>query len=235
MDTDLWTLDLDELRADPDFTGIEAERAEGYGLVGTTAGEGEPALILQGHIDVVPTGDLAKWDGDPFSGAIRDGAVHGRGACDMKAGVAVNIAVARASHASGLRFERRLVSAIEAFWPIHSALRVLESRRNAHPDPLFAGNPLPYGISVGTITAGDWASSVPDSLVAHGRYNIALNEDPAARPAASSRTLSRRPARRIPGCAIIRPSSPGRVASSAPAGSPERTRSSPRSPTRRMP
>lgn len=98
----------------------------------------------------------------------------------MKAGVAVNIAVAQALHASGLRFERRLVSAIEAFWPIHSALRVLESRRNAHPDPLFAGNPLPYGISVGTITAGDWASSVPDSLVAHGRYGIALDEDPAA-------------------------------------------------------
>ena len=52
LDTDLWTLDLDELRADPDFPGIEAERAEGYGLVATSAGEGEPALILQGHIDV---------------------------------------------------------------------------------------------------------------------------------------------------------------------------------------
>ncbi|GAB4078503.1 hypothetical protein [Nostocoides australiense] len=52
LDTDLWTLDLDQSRADADFPGIEAERAEGYGLVGTSAGEGEPALILQGYIDV---------------------------------------------------------------------------------------------------------------------------------------------------------------------------------------
>ena len=63
--------------------------------------------MLQGHVDVVPTGDLDKWvDRDPWSGAIRDGIVHGRGACDMKAGAAANLAVARALVASGVVLER---------------------------------------------------------------------------------------------------------------------------------
>ena len=48
-----------------------------------------PALILQGHVDVVPTGDVAKWDGaDPFSASIEGDVLHGRGACDMKGGLA---------------------------------------------------------------------------------------------------------------------------------------------------
>src|SRR5690606_41437925 len=52
MDVDVWALDLDALRNTPGFPGTEAPRTEGYGVVGTTAGEGEPALILQGHVDV---------------------------------------------------------------------------------------------------------------------------------------------------------------------------------------
>ncbi len=49
-------------------------------------------------------------------------------------------------------------SAIEAFLPLHAALTVLERERNTHPDPLFANNPLPYPISIGTLRAGDWVS-----------------------------------------------------------------------------
>ena len=45
-------------------------------------------LILNGHCDVVPVGNLDKWDFDPFSGEIRDGKIHGRGASDMKCGLA---------------------------------------------------------------------------------------------------------------------------------------------------
>ena len=244
-DVDFWKFDLDALRADPDYPGVEAERAEGYGLVATSTGPGEPGLVLQGHIDVVPVGDLARWDqGDPFSGAIVGDLLHGRGACDMKAGVVVNLAVARALAVSGVRLEKpfalhqvvseedgglgafatmrrghrgeaaviteptsgrivvanagaltfeirvpgraahgstRLegVSAFEAFWPIHLALRDLEERNNRAPGPLFDGNPLPYGISVGKVQAGDWASSVPDLLVAEGRLGVPIGTDPA--------------------------------------------------------
>ena len=63
--------------------------------------------MLQGHIDVVPSGDLDKWsDRNPWSGAISGGVVHGRGACDMKAGIVANLAVARALARSGVQLER---------------------------------------------------------------------------------------------------------------------------------
>ncbi|MGL5929496.1 MAG: M20/M25/M40 family metallo-hydrolase, partial [Dermatophilaceae bacterium] len=245
LEVDLWPLDLDGLRSDPDFPGTEADRVEGWGLVGTTAGEGDPALVLQGHVDVVPIGDPAKWAAhQPFSATVENGVLHGRGACDMKAGVAAALAVARAVHRSGVRTERRLAlhsvvseedgglgalatlrrghrgeaavipeptsgrvltanagaltfrlevpgkaahgsarlegrSAVDAYWPLHVAIRDLEAHRNRDVDPLFSDSPLPYAISVGRVTAGDWASSVPDRLVADGRMGVRLDEDPA--------------------------------------------------------
>ncbi|HRJ69910.1 MAG TPA: succinyl-diaminopimelate desuccinylase [Beijerinckiaceae bacterium] len=54
-------------------------------------GSGAPCLVFAGHTDVVPPGDGQKWSRDPFSGDIADGVLHGRGACDMKAGVAASI------------------------------------------------------------------------------------------------------------------------------------------------
>ena len=51
-----------------------------------------PCLVFAGHTDVVPPGDAAAWRHDPFSGAIADGMIYGRGACDMKGGVAAFVA-----------------------------------------------------------------------------------------------------------------------------------------------
>ncbi|HJR39283.1 MAG TPA: ArgE/DapE family deacylase [Nocardioidaceae bacterium] len=108
-DVDRWELDLDELQADPWFPGTEAERSGGLGVVGTSPGDETPGLILQGHLDVVPPGDPATWQGaDPFSAEIRGGALFGRGACDMKAGVAANLAVVRTLRAANVRLERPL-------------------------------------------------------------------------------------------------------------------------------
>ncbi len=106
---DRWDIDLAELQVDPWFPGTEAHRDRAVGVVGVTAGEGVPGLVLQGHLDVVPPGDPETWQGaDPFSAEIRDGALHGRGACDMKAGVAANLAVVRTLRAAGVRLERPL-------------------------------------------------------------------------------------------------------------------------------
>jgi acetylornithine deacetylase len=79
-----------------------------------------------------------------------------------------------ATHAS-----RRLsgVSAIEKFIPIFSALRRLEKERNTIKHPLATRWELPIPIEIGTITAGDWASSVPDTLKADGRIGVAIGED----------------------------------------------------------
>ena len=85
----------------------------------------------------------------------------------------------RAAHGST---RQEGVSAFEAFWPVHLALRELEARRNTDRHPLFGDNPLPYGIAVGTVRTGDWASSVPDLLVAEGRMGVRLEEDARRRP-----------------------------------------------------
>ena len=52
-------------------------------------------FCFAGHTDVVPPGDLASWSTDPFAGTIRDGRLIGRGAVDMKGGVAAFAAAAR--------------------------------------------------------------------------------------------------------------------------------------------
>ncbi|MDP9239348.1 MAG: ArgE/DapE family deacylase [Actinomycetota bacterium] len=68
------------------------------------------------------------------------------------------------------------VDAFDKYLLVHAALRRLEERRNRDPHPLMAGYRLPYPLSVGTLSAGDWASTVPDRLVAEGRLGVALGE-----------------------------------------------------------
>jgi len=57
-----------------------------------------------------------------------------------------------------------------------AALDRLEADRNAEVDPLMDRWPIAYPLSIGKVQAGDWASSVPDLLVAEGRLGVALDE-----------------------------------------------------------
>lgn len=57
-------------------------------------GSGRPVLLFAGHTDVVPPGDEAAWSAPPFSGEIRGGDLYGRGAVDMKGGIACMVAAA---------------------------------------------------------------------------------------------------------------------------------------------
>ncbi|WP_043727432.1 ArgE/DapE family deacylase [Streptomyces zinciresistens] len=256
LDVDLWSMDLDALRSDPEFPGSEAPREEGWGLAAVTPDGGDgPTFVLQGHVDVVPPGDLAAWAGDPFVPRVNGDLVHGRGACDMKAGLVAHLAALGAVRAAGVRLRGRIgvhfvvgeedgglgafgtlrrghrgdvcviaeptagalvtanagaltfritvpgeaahgsardqgVSAIDGYLPLHRALARLEAERNRDPHPLMAGHPLPYALSVGTVRAGDWASSVPDLLVAEGRLGVRLGEDPADARAAFERCVA---------------------------------------------
>lgn len=72
-----------------------------------TIGEGEPTaghLVLNGHIDVVPPGDPDRWSVDPFGGAVKlaEHRVYGRGASDMKSGLAAMMLAAQAVTDSGV-------------------------------------------------------------------------------------------------------------------------------------
>ena len=55
-------------------------------------GEAAPLLIFVGHTDVVPSGPTSDWDSMPFSPTLRNGCLYGRGAADMKGGIAAFIA-----------------------------------------------------------------------------------------------------------------------------------------------
>ena len=55
-------------------------------------GEGRPNFCYAGHTDVVPVGDTADWRHNPFDGKVIDGHLHGRGAADMKGGIAAFVA-----------------------------------------------------------------------------------------------------------------------------------------------
>jgi acetylornithine deacetylase len=242
LEVDRWRIDLPALTAHPGFPGAEVERDEAWGVVGRLPGTGGgPTLLFDGHVDVVPTGDPNAWTREPFSGALDAGRIHGRGACDMKAGLlAAHWAVQAVrtagvalrgdvliapvqgeedgglgtfallergwtadlcvipeptdldvvpANAGALTFRLRIrgrathaarrtegVSAIEKLWPVHQALVELERRRHEHVDPLAQRWPLAHPLSIGTVRAGDWASSVPDLLVAEGRLGVAIGE-----------------------------------------------------------
>lgn len=67
-------------------------------------GDGRPNFCFAGHTDVVPVGDAAAWQVDPFAGELIDGALWGRGASDMKAAIACFVAAAAgflAEHGNG--------------------------------------------------------------------------------------------------------------------------------------
>jgi len=81
---------FDELRHHPAFNDDGFDANKRVNVVGRW-GSGAAGLILNGHVDVVSPGDENLWSLPPWSGALRDGRIYGRGACDMKAGVATGI------------------------------------------------------------------------------------------------------------------------------------------------
>lgn len=68
------------------------------------------------------------------------------------------------------------VSALDKFAPIQAALAALEAERNASVDPLTRRWDIAYPLSIGAVRCGEWASTVPDVLVADGRLGVALDE-----------------------------------------------------------
>ncbi|UCI31862.1 M20 family metallopeptidase [Mesorhizobium sp. B4-1-4] len=77
-------------------------------VVGQLAGSEERSLLLCGHIDTVPIGEREAWTVDPFGGEIKDGKLYGRGAVDMKSGVAAAIAAVRGIRKAGIELDGRV-------------------------------------------------------------------------------------------------------------------------------
>ena len=246
LDLDVWEIDEAELRRHPDYTS-EIEREDPLGVVGWMKGEeAGPALVLNGHVDVVPPGDLRRWTTPPFEMDVRGGRVYGRGALDMKGPLVAGLTGVRAIFDSGVALRGSLliqsviaeedgglgtlasvlrghvgdgaivleptrlevataqagalnfrltvpgraahgamrhegVSALENFILLYRDLMDFEAERNAAVnEPRLATYPFPYPICIGTVRGGEWASSVPETVRAEGRFGVAVQEDVAA-------------------------------------------------------
>ncbi|MBU3863133.1 ArgE/DapE family deacylase [Streptomyces sp. 4503] len=77
-------------------------------VVGRLDGEDGNSLAINGHIDVVPSGDVDAWTTGPFEAAVRDGRIYGRGSYDMKGGLGAAIGAVRALAACGIELAGRL-------------------------------------------------------------------------------------------------------------------------------
>ena len=91
-----------QVRDDPDWPGEEMPRDRLPIVLGRIGRPGGRRIVLVGHVDVVPVGDLATWSEDPWSASIDGDRLYGRGACDMKGGVASILAAVRAIRDAGL-------------------------------------------------------------------------------------------------------------------------------------
>ncbi len=234
-----------ELRDHPAF-GDDGFSPDGrVNVIGCWRGTGSApghSLILNGHVDVVPPGDMALWSDSPWSGLVREGRLYGRGACDMKAGLCAAIFAVDVLQRTGFKpaadvliesvtgeesggvgtlatllkgytaeaailleptcldicpvqsgaltfrltvpgrsahaaMKPEGVSAVEKFALLLQAINALEKERClAFQHPLYSPGQNIAPISIGTVRAGEWHSTVPDELIAEGRLGVLPGE-----------------------------------------------------------
>lgn len=86
---------LEQILSEAGFSCTRVDRAGVPNLFARWGAKGDPKTFgFNGHTDVVPVGNIDDWSVDPFGGEIKDGKLWGRGACDMKSGVAAFAAAA---------------------------------------------------------------------------------------------------------------------------------------------
>lgn len=109
METEVWEIDesLKQLEEAGDSGVPFAERPN---VAGTVRGAGGGrSLILNGHIDVVSPEPVSDWTYDPWGAEIVDGKMYGRGAYDMKSGIAINLFLPRVLRDLGIRLKGDLI------------------------------------------------------------------------------------------------------------------------------
>ena len=153
-----------------------------YARIGT----GQPHLCFAGHTDVVPPGDLAAWTVPPFAGEIRDGVLYGRGAVDMKGGVACFVAAALRHLESGGKRAGSislLITGDEEGPSINGTMKLLDwmTARGEVPDACLVGEPSNPEALGNEIKIGR-RGSLTAEIVVHGRQGHAAYPSKADNP-----------------------------------------------------
>jgi len=136
-------------------------------------GDGRPNLCFAGHTDVVPTGIAEAWSFDPFSASLRDGALCGRGAVDMKGAIAAFIAAAeRFLSQPGLDFAGSislLITGDEEGDAVNGTRKVLDwlEQRGETIDACLVGEPT-SAQSLGDMIKIGRRGSMTGRLTVHG-------------------------------------------------------------------
>ncbi|HXR94027.1 MAG TPA: succinyl-diaminopimelate desuccinylase, partial [Steroidobacteraceae bacterium] len=154
--------------------GFRVERLR-YGNVDNfwarRGGDG-PVFCFAGHTDVVPTGPLEEWRTDPFLPSVREGVLFGRGAADMKSGLAAMITATEefvAAHPQHKGTIAYLITSDEEGPSVDGTKRVVEtlSSRNERIDWCIVGEPSSEQLMGDTIKVGR-RGSFSGRLTVHG-------------------------------------------------------------------
>jgi succinyl-diaminopimelate desuccinylase len=149
-------------------------------------GTASPNLCFAGHTDVVPTGSAEAWSAAPFEAEVRDGVLYGRGAVDMKGGIAAWIAAVSRVLAEGdipgsLSF---LITGDEEGPALHGTKRVVETlmAEGEIIDACVVGEPSSQHALGDTIKIGR-RGSLNSWITVHGKQGHVAYPDRAANPA----------------------------------------------------
>jgi succinyl-diaminopimelate desuccinylase len=154
--------------------GFRIERLR-YGIVDNLwarRGTEGPVVCFAGHTDVVPTGPLEEWKSDPFAPSVRDGVLYGRGAADMKSGLAAMVTATEEftrehpKHKGSIAF---LITSDEEGPSVDGTRRVMETltARNERIDWCIVGEPSSEKTIGDTIKVGR-RGSFSGRLTVHG-------------------------------------------------------------------
>jgi len=135
-------------------------------------GTSSPLFAFAGHTDVVPTGPLGDWHSDPFKPDIRDGFLFGRGAADMKSGIAAMVTACERfvqQHADHLGSIAFLITSDEEGPALNGTVKVIETleARDEKIDWALVGEPS-SSEKLGDVIKNGRRGSLGASLTIHG-------------------------------------------------------------------
>lgn len=151
---------------------------EGRPTVVASIGSSEgPSLAWNGHLDVVPVGDLSTWVHGPWEGVVEDGRLIGRGSADMKGPIASALAAAAAIRRAGIQLAGALtfhLAADEEHMGMHGT-KVLLDRGMLVQSACIVGEPSDLRVGLAE-RGGAWITATARGRAAHGSQpNLGVN------------------------------------------------------------
>jgi len=153
--------------------GVVAETVRGEAgrpsLVARLGADAGPSLAWNGHLDTVPAGSRDTWSSPPFEGRLVDGALVGRGACDMKGSIAATLAALAAIRRAGVEPGGSLwlhLAADEELAGLHGT-KVLFENGFLDQDAAVVGEPTELQLGLAQ-RGGAWLTATAFGRAAHG-------------------------------------------------------------------